>query len=378
MKQKKVCILCAANIKHMTLISLYTDKLPREGVQYDIVYVDKYHEKETYEGACRLYRYEITINPEWPFLRKFLKYYTFKKYAKKILSRERYDFVVVWNEFTAFLFADYLRAKYKNRYSVNIRDENMNKIPPVQWKYRQALKGCAFSTISSDYFREIFPKFDYLFVHSLNKRVIQNIQPTVNKKTQDEVIRIMFIGRMSYPDTMKKVIDALGNDSRFELLLIGAGCENFHSYIKEKEYNNVFAKGAFLPTETASFLMEADIIYSLNAENDVHSDTLLPIKLYYAVALHIPILVFKSSYTYTYAKDHCMDIGVSSSDFVVLGDVIYKRYHELQQKDIRAGCMRALEEIDLSHRRLEELIEEHILGVNFSQRSKINNTESGL
>lgn len=360
-KQKKVCFLCAANIKHMTLISLYTDLLNKEGVMYDIIYIDKYHEIEEYEGAHRLFRHEIFIKQEWSFIHKFFKYLSFRGYAKKILESEMYDFIIVWNEFTSFLFADYLKNRYKNKYCINIRDENMNRFFPVQIRYKQALDGCAFATISSDFFRNVFPKFDYLFVHSLNKNVIQDIIPVIQKRIETEPIRIVFIGRMSYPETMKRVIDVLGNDCRFELKLIGSGCEEWESYVRENKINNVWVHGSFLPSETSKFLSDVDVIYSLNQENDLHCDTLLPIKLYYAIALHVPILVFKSSYTYEYARKYNMDIGITSSDILNLGDLIFKRYHELKQDEIVNGCKKALEDIELSHEKLNSKIKKFIL-----------------
>ncbi|MEG0239045.1 MAG: hypothetical protein RR568_02750 [Anaerorhabdus sp.] len=361
MRQRKVCILSTANIKHMTLISLYTEKLDQENIMYDIIYIDKYHEVENYDGANQLYRHEIFIKPRWSFLRKFLNYWSFRKYAINIINCEIYDFIIVWNEFTIFMFSDFLKRHYKNRYCINIRDENMNRIFPVQWRYKQALIGCSFATVSSDYFKEVFPRYDYLFVHSFNKLVTQNLQPIKVKKSLNDCINLMFIGRMSFPDTMKKVIDVLGNDNRFKLSLVGTGCEVWKTYTVEKGFSNVYIRGSFKPSETANYLSMADVIYSINAEDNVHCDTLLPIKLYYAVALQIPILVFKSSYTYKYAKEHNMDIGITSLDFNRLGDVIYNKYHELDQEKIRKGCQLALKEIQKSQDELNEKIYQYII-----------------
>lgn len=44
----KVCILSAVNIKHMSLITLYTEVLKQQGIEYDIIYMDKYGEDEPF------------------------------------------------------------------------------------------------------------------------------------------------------------------------------------------------------------------------------------------------------------------------------------------------------------------------------------------
>lgn len=360
MNNKKICILCTANLKHMTLTSLYTEEFKKANQSYDIIYIDRYHEMEE-SDAAKLYRFELDIKKEWTYPVKLLHYWKFKKYAIDVIDENKYDFIIVWNEFTAFMFSDYLVKNYANRYCVNIRDQNYNRFFWVQAKYKQALSKCCFATISSEKFRHVFPKYDYLFIHSYNNNIIEKLKPVKRKQVIGKPIRLMFIGRMSYPETMYAVIDAIGNDTRFEFFIIGAECEKVLPHVNECGYKNVHIHGAFEPDETARFLEDADIIYSLNKENDIHSDTLLPIKLYYAIGKCIPILAFKSSFTYEYASRYNLGIGVTTKDFRELGDIMYKWYQELNQDDISEGCRRAMVEILESHNELKEMINEYIL-----------------
>lgn len=360
---KKIAFICTANIKHMTLISLYTDVFKQAGQAFDIIYVDKYHELEKYNGAGKLFRYELKLNPKWSFTKKFIHYWGFRRYAIEVIEKERYDFLIVWNEFTAFMFEDYLRKRFAGRYCVNIRDENYNHIPFIQWRYKRVIEKSCFNTISSDRFRKVFPKGEYYFIHSYNIELMKDITPVLEKRSEEQPIRIMFIGRMSYPESMKKMIDALANNEKFEFYMIGAGCEEFEPYINEKKYKNIVIHGAFPPQNTSVFLEQADIIYSLNKEHDTHSDTLLPIKLYYAVGKHIPILTFKSSYTYEFAKKHNMDIGINTSDFPHIAEIIWNRYRELDQRRIDAGCKSAMNEIRESHEVLKKLICKYIVTI---------------
>ena len=53
---KKICILSAVNIKHMSLISIYTKYFKENGMDYDVIYMDKYNEEENID-AKNIYRF---------------------------------------------------------------------------------------------------------------------------------------------------------------------------------------------------------------------------------------------------------------------------------------------------------------------------------
>ena len=116
----------------MSLISLYTNLFQKMHIEYDIIYMDKYGEDEEF-SAKNKYRYENIINPNWSKLYKILHYFKFRHYAIRVLNRNDYDFIVVWNDVAIFMFADYLARKYKHKYCLNIRDYCSQHI---RWIYR--------------------------------------------------------------------------------------------------------------------------------------------------------------------------------------------------------------------------------------------------
>ena len=130
---------------------------------------------------------------------------------------------------------------------------------------------------------------------------------------------------------------------------------------RENSYKNIFIHDSFKPEDTSKFLENADIIFTLNKENDTHSDSLLPIKLYYAIAKCIPVLAYRCSFTYEYAHKHNFAIGVEQKDAEKWGDIIFEQYNQLPQEMIIKGCKNSMEEIQQSHKKLEQLIEKYIL-----------------
>lgn len=356
---KKICILSTVNIKHMTMLSIYTEYLERNNIEYDIIYIDKYQEKENI-NAKNIYSYELKINREWSMPRKLIKYYGFKNYAKEIIKNNKYDFIIVWNSFTAFMFSGFLSKKYKDKYCINIRDYAYEKYLPVYVKIKQVIKNSSFTTISSDGFRQFLPKHEYITVHSLNKKILKNCKPKNELRKKGEPIRITFIGYVRFFENDKKLIDALGNDDRFIVQFFGEGSQVLESYAKEKKYSNIICKGRFDPSQTQDLLKEADIINNLYGIGDIALDTALSIKLYYAVHLNIPILVFKGTYMEEISQRYGIGYAIDEHEISKIGDGIFEWYYKLEKEDIKNKCKKFECEIDKSHKELVKLMDKNL------------------
>ncbi|MDP3014534.1 MAG: hypothetical protein Q8M92_09845, partial [Candidatus Subteraquimicrobiales bacterium] len=155
----KICILSTVNLKHMTLVSLYTDFFDKNNIRYDIIYIDKYFSDEE-NTAENVYKLNLSINKDWTFFYKLIKYWKFKKYAKEIIESKNYEFIIVWNSFTAFMFSDLLLKQYNGNYCINIRDYAKEKFYPVYRVLKKVIENSSFTTISSDGFKKFLPEFD--------------------------------------------------------------------------------------------------------------------------------------------------------------------------------------------------------------------------
>lgn len=357
---KKICILSTVNIKHMTMLTMYTEYLEKNNIEYDIIYIDKYQERE-FINAKNIYSYKLNINREWSMPRKLIKYYKFKKFAKDIIKNNGYDFIIVWNSFTAFMFCEFLSNKYKNKYCINIRDYAYEKYLPVYLIMKKVIKNSAFTTISSDGFRSFLPKYDYITVHSLNDKLLNKCISRNELRKKEEPIKITFIGYVRFFENDKKLIDALGNDNRFIVQFFGEGSQKLELYAKEKKYNNIICKGRFEPSQTSDLLKGTDIINNLYGVGEIALDTALSIKLYYAVHLNIPILVFKDTYMAQISKKYGIGYEIEKDGFDNLGNRIFEWYHKLNQKEISDNCIVFKEEIKRSRKNIEDKMREYLI-----------------
>lgn len=337
----KICILSIVNIKHMSAASLYLDYFREKGIKFDIIYIDKYLKPEKID-AENIYRYELKIQREWGKVKKVSKYYTFRKYAKEVLDKNKYDLVITWGTETALLFFDYLMLKLRNKYIINIRDyANLNN--KIKYKALDILiANSSFTTISSNGFRSFLPNQEYITVHSLNKGILNKVSKREGLRSLDQPIRICFLGYVRFYENDKKLIDALGNDSRFILQYFGIGAEVLEEYAKNRNITNVEFMRSFDVEQTSELLEQADIINNLYGYNDIALDTAVSIKYYYAVSLKLPILIYKN----TYMEKVSENISFAFDDvYEKLGNRIYDWYYSLDKHKFNLWCEEKINQI---------------------------------
>lgn len=356
---KKICILSVSNIKHMTLITMYTEKLKKDNIPYDIIYMDKYGECEEFD-AKTIYRFENKIVSTDPFLIKFTKYMRFVKYAKSILNRSQYDFIIVWNEVTSLLFTGYLSTKYKKRYCLNIRDYLYQDYPIIRNIFKRVIRNATFSTISSDKYKLFLPKSDYIHIHSLNTNLLSKLTPRKSLRSKNSEIRIAFVGKVRFFEINKKILQVFKNDERFKLSYYGTNSEVLEEYCIENNIKNVAFHSSFPVKETMRFINETDIVNNLYGNHNKKLDYALSIKLYYAIYNRLPILVnFK-----TYMQEVCENYKIGYVVDVIkedLPDRIYTWYRSIDFEELDKNCERAVRDIELSNIKFEKVYKKYIL-----------------
>lgn len=356
---KKICILSSANIKHMTLVSLYTDILKEKNIPFDIIYMDKYGEEEYFE-ANNIYRYKNIINQQDSKIKKVFNYMKFINFAKSIIEKNNYNFIIVWNEITAIMFFRYLSKSYKSRYCLNYRDYLYQDIPIISYLNKKVIKSSSFTTISSDGYKKFLPKHDYIHIHSLNEKILYNIEPRTSLCNLDEKIKITFIGNVRFINENKKLVDIFKNDSRFELHFYGTNSDIIKTYCEENRVNNAVFKGAFPVDDTVKYIEKTDIVNNLYGNRDKFLDYALSIKLYYAVYYRTPILVNESTYMAEIIRKYNIGYVVSKMNKGLPED-IYKWYKQIDFNEFENNCKKFMNEIKIKNKRFNEKIEKYIL-----------------
>lgn len=357
---KKVCVLSTVDMSRMTLLSLYTEYLHKNGIKYDIICAKKKQEnKDPY--AENIYEFDATKSQNSGVLGKVMHFWSMRSFANEIFDKNDYSFIIVWNEVTSFIFSDILKKRFKGRYSINIRDYQYNNLPIIGQRMSSSLKHAAFNTISSDGFRKFLPKGEYLMIHSLNDKMLSKLKPQEALRERDKPIRILNIGQIRWCENIYPLIDELANDKRYELYFVGTGSEQIDEYISGKGIKNVFTHGRFAPEETVKFLEKADVIFNLYGVGNLHVDTALSIKLYYAIYLGIPILTYKNTYMNELSTELGIGFTVEKGRFEGIGDRLYSWYHSLSKEKTLENCDEFIKLAKQSHSELYNALSE-VLG----------------
>lgn len=354
----RICILSAVNIKHMAMISLYTERLLRDGIDFDIIYMDKYGEDE-YFPAKNKFVFKNIIDPNLPNWKKALLYFRFRKFAKNVLEKNKYDFIIVWNDVAIIMFADYLARKWKGKYALNIRDYCKQKIKPVYWLFKWVINNAAFTTVSSLGYKAFLPEADYIQVHSLNMPVLRKMTPRTSFRNPDEPIRIGFVGYVRFYDINSRLLDIFKDDPRFELHYYGSHSEFLQDYAEKNSISNARFHGSFPIQETNLYLEKIDVINNLYGNKKISLDYALSIKLYNGVWCRLPILVCPGTYMEKIADEYGIGYTVESYD-EKLPDEIYNWYHAMNFSTFNAGCERFIKTIEEENIQFEKAYQDNI------------------
>lgn len=358
----KVALLSANALRNTVMVSVYTDFLIRhkDQYEYDFIYLDKFHEEED-TGASHVYRYEYDASS---IIGKFKGYIGFVKYSSTILQQNDYDFVIVWGELTAALCYRRLKRSYDKRYCINIRDLFVGRRATIlnSTLFRAIHHASYVSVPTTEYYQEL-PKdyHNYIQFHSFN----DSFMSQTKRKDYLEIsskIKILYIGNIRFFDYLWDLIEKIQNDSRYELIVAGGGSEPLMQMIKNRGINNVFITGKFPKEETPRFLEQADVIYNLYGNEDVNLRMALSNKLYYALYLHLPILVCSNTAMCRITRECGIGYIVEKGKNVEFADHFYNWFNSLNRQDISKSCDNLITEAKESQKQLIVKLVESING----------------
>ena len=335
--KKKIAILSVVNIKHMSLISLYTDILKQYDVYYDIIYMDKYDEDEFFE-CHQKFRFVNVISPNWHSYIKMYRYMKFYPYATKVLRENKYDFVIVWNDLAIFMFADFLRKYYDGKYCLNVRDNMYYDKVLFRNRYKKTFNHSAFNTISSKGYLDFLPsQCTYLPINSLTLSVLKGMKVHNGLRTKDKPIRIGFIGYVRFFERNRKMLDTFKNDCRFELHYYGTRANVLKEYADNNGIHNAVFHDSFPVAETGRFLENIDIINNLYGNGTLNIRKAISIKIFHALYSKIPILVNSNTYIGKLAID--LGLGYYFDDISESNkNRLYDWYHSLDFNTLKKSA----------------------------------------
>lgn len=353
MKMQKIAILSVADLRHMTCVSSYCEFFRSHDIEFDIICTNRYEESVEYVYQCGIYAYQWTAGIQATRLQKVRDFVRFRKYAKKVLTDNSYDFVVVWGENAALLFSAFLERNFSGKYCINIRDV-LSDLGVLRRIVEGCMKKAVFVTTPTPV--PMFNQKERVFVlYNKDMQVLQRCQPKKRLKSVNEKLVITYMGLIyPYIDIFKQFIDVFGNDERFVLQFFGKGAEvELKQYAQNKGYQNIVLGGAFQPIDTAKFLDETDILDSYWSKQNSSMKYAVGVKESYGPRLRIPTIANAETYWAELSEKY--GFGFSANTVDNLPDNLFNWYHSLKFEDFEQGCIDFCNNVDAENQKMEDV-----------------------
>lgn len=344
----KVLLLGFGKIAYMPYMSFYLDTFKQnENIEFELIYWDRDGKPDAPipERVSKAYRFEAYLEEQLPFSKKLKFFAKYRRFALKILKNTNYDRIIVLQATPGLTLLDYLIRRYKGRYLLDFRDLSYENISIYRKLVGLLSENSGMTLISSGAFRKYLPESEKIWmVHNFLEESLlhQGIRERSNRERS--VIRISFWGLIRQAEINKALIDALGNDKRFELHYYGrmqqAGREMEH-YSRENGYANVFFHGAYMPADRYDFAERTDIIHNIY-ECDFRTGNATGNKYYDGIIFRIPQICSKGSYM----GDIVTEMGVGKAvSMNGIADELWQYYQTIDWKVFDSKCEEALQSI---------------------------------
>lgn len=321
----KVAIIAFNNIRISPYIAAYSDLLKDKDVDCHLIYPNRQGIDEEFWGK--------THRIPWSASKcKIFNFLTFRKHAKKILKREKFDFVFVLTTMPAVLLSDVLLKYYKGKYSVDVRDHTREGIRAFYHFEKKVINSASFAVISSPYFKNFLPKFEYKLCHNLASQYKTpqfKFVPKVGK------IIIGYVGVVAYANTLIPVIDLVRGDDRFELHIYGKEnnpSEPVGKHVASCNCDRIKYFGAYASDKKPEILGKVDILFNAYGNASSVVKYALSNKLYDSFYYKKPLLV--SERTAMQNETGSFSFGISGEETNL--DSLWDWYHGINGVDFNA------------------------------------------
>lgn len=343
----KVLLLGFGKIAYMPYMNFYLDTVKDENVQFELIYWDRdgKPDAELPYRISKAYKFEAHLEEQLP-LKKKLKYFArYRKFALNVLKQNSYDKIIALHTTPGLTLLDYLVRKYKGRYLLDFRDVSYEYIPVYRKLVGILSRNSAMTFVSSNAFRKFLPSEENVFtIHnyledSLNHKMIRK-----QSTRERDVLRVSYWGLVRQVDVNRKLMDTLGNDSRFELHYYGrmqqAGRE-MEEYAQHKGYANVYFHGAYMPVERYEFAKNTELIHNVYDCGHTTGNA-MGNKYYDGIIFGIPQICTVGSHMGDVISERNVGTVISLENHAI-ADKLWKYYQNINWNEFETNCTSALD-----------------------------------
>ncbi len=298
----KILIVGFAKIKYMPYINFYLDNIDREKNDVHIIYWNRDLQEENLDSlkGITLHEFKNYQEDDVAKISKITGFKKFRKFAKDIIKKEKFDFVFILHSLPGVLLYDVLKKQFKNKYIYDYRDSTYEGFLPYKKIIGGLVKNSYCTFVSSDAFRVYLPEEHKEKIFTSHNLLVDSLNHRDDKEkygVSSEKIRIAFWGFIRHEEINLEIIKKISKDSRFELHYYGREQKialNLKKFVTDNDIKNVFFHGEYKPEDRYEFVKNTDIIH--NIYKDANMMLAMGNKYYDGAIFRIPQICMEDSF----------------------------------------------------------------------------------
>jgi len=358
----KILIIGFTKIKYMPYLNFYFDNINKKN-EIHILYwnrdlkgedLTKFENVIFHEFRC----FQKDDISKITKIRSFIKY---KKFAKEILKKNNFDFVIVLHTLPGVLISNVLFKEYLQKYILDYRDSTYEWFFPFKKRIGRLVKNSKYTFVSSKGFVKYLPDLEKHKIYISHNLLLDSLNHRKDREKEfafSDRIRISFWGFIRQKELNISIIDKISKDNRFELHYYGREQQiafELKEHVNNNEIKNVFFHGEYRPEDRYKFIQNTDLIH--NIYFDRNSMLSMGNKYYDGIIFKIPQLCMKDSYMGQRAMLN--GIGLECDPFKAdFTDAIFSYYRSLQLDQFNKNCDMELECVLKEYQTGEQIINE--------------------
>lgn len=339
-------IIFVGNIEYCPYLEKYKKVLAEKNVEYKVLYWNR-----ELSGKAYPYNYisfDKKMNNRKKKIYKVMFFIQFAIWLKKHIRSRQFDKLIILDTISGILLKKILLSQFKGKYIFDIRDYSYEKFKPFYNREKKLINYSYFTCISSKGFKSFLPKNkNYIMAHNFNYKDISSVQRKFNQKQYGEVLNFVWIGSVRYYEHQVTIIDKLGNDSRFNIIIHGTGpdLERLKQYCIVNKIQNIKFTGRYNNNEKSNLLSNADIINnSYDPKIGYEVKYAISNKFYDGIIFRIPQLVEIGTFKQNKVEELEIGIGLET-DINDFSDRLYEYYFSIDEDKFNANCEKKLNNI---------------------------------
>lgn len=302
----KIALLIQNNLWFCPYVKIYTDLLDLWGISYDKIYWNRDNSDQPegipYNGPKVQSKYA-----------KLIGYFLYSRFIRKIVTKNKYDKIIVFSPQIGIFISKYLSKYYRNKYILDYRDLSIEQNPILQKPFQKLLENSYANVISSPGFKKYLPKSTYVISHNFDVGEVKRALVKKVHRYSINPIEILTIGGIRDFESNCQIIEALSNKGGYLLKFVGRGPakESLEKFSKGLGTNNIIFEGFYKKENEANYIEGCSYMNIFYPELKTHSSALSN-RFYNSLIYKKPMIVTKGQIQGEHAEKYNVGIAISN------------------------------------------------------------------